>query len=519
MRRHHVLVPAAALALAGCAVAATLRSYDVAPSGIERSEEKLRVWLSRARPDSAAWPLRNALPPDQLQRVLYEGTFAFYNRKFRDAGHKFDEADRIAEARFTRSISKDALAMLTNDRELDYEPGINERLLMHYYGALAFLSAGDTEGGAVEARKLAYLLQKHGADVSDRDRSVRVMLRWFAGAVFEAVGERNDALVSYRNARVLAGETTRGPDDERLPSDGLVADSGDVLVVVEQGFVAFPVPLNLSVPLYRHEAAYYGSGADRSREAWMSGRVGARIVAQLAGSPGAGLYWGRTAGSLDAGDEWGLLTGGDATDVSLAYRSGHRYGYRYEPRWGWQPVRRAVPDRILELSIPVFRVPRAAGVPHVALATGAAAPFSAGDISEAEIADFERERGWTYARAVLRMAVKAIAAEAAEQAARKAAEGKKGDKKDEAKAARWGSFFGFLTSAAGAILERADTRSWNLLPQRVSLVRVRLPAGTQSVVITAPGVAGGRIEIPDVQVRAGRLTVATTRFWGAERDW
>ena len=508
----------AALALDGCAIAATLRSYDLAPSGIERREEKLRVWLSRARPDSAAWPVNGAMPEDQLVKVLYEGTFAFYNRKFKEAGEKFDEADRITEARYTRSVSQNALAMLTNDRERDYEPGINERLLMHYYGALSFIGGGDLEGAAVEARKLAYLLEKHTGELSDRDRSARTMLRWFAGGVFEAAGERNDALVSYRNARALGGETRRGDDDERLPSDALGADSGDVLVVVEQGFVAFPVSFDLSIPIYRHEAGYF-AGSDRSREAWIAGRIGTRVYAQLAASPGEGLYWGRTEGTLAAENSFAMMTAVTPDSVSMTYRAGRRHNYRYDPRWGWRPVSVVVADRIVKLSVPVFRVPRESSPPSVTTVAGTAPPFASGNLSEAEVADFDRERVWTYTRAVLRTTLKAIAADAAEQATRKAAEGKKGDKKDQEKAERWGRFFGFLTSAAGAILERADTRSWNLLPHRVSLVRVRLPAGRQTVHILAPGAAGGSLEIPDVMVRSGQLTVATRRVWGTEREW
>ena len=507
----------AAIALSGCAVAATLRAYDVAPSGIERSEEKLRVWLSRARPDSVAMPPRGSLPDDALVRVLYEGTFAYYNRKWKQAGEKFDEADRIAEARYTKSVTQNALAMLTNDRELDYEPGINERCLMHYYGALAFLGGGDLDGAAVEARKLAYLLQKYEGDMLARDRSVRTMLRWFAGAVFEAAGERNDALVSYRNARALEGEAVRGVDDERLPTDGLASDSGDVLVVVEQGYVAFPVPFDLAVPVYRHEAAYYGSGADRSRSAWMSGRVGWRLTAQLAALSGGGLYYHGMPGALPADDRWGTMTAGNPADVNIVYRPGNSYGYRYDPRWGWQPVRAVLPDKIIKLSIPVWRPPRRAARVEAVAGDAAGRAIAFGDLSEAEVADFERVRTWTYARAVLRTTIKAVAAEAAEEAAKKAARDKKKGEKDDKTAERWGRVFGFLSSAAGAILERADTRNWNLLPHAVNLVRLRLPAGKQEVTVRVGN--GTELRIPDVTVRAGQLTFASTRVWGTEAEW
>ena len=136
--RTRVAVGVALVALAGCAIGTTLRSYDVAPSGLERSEERSRLALTRARPDSNALPKLDDLSGDALVKTLYEGTFAYYNGRYAAAGAKFDEADQITEARFTKSISQNAMAMLTNDRELDTEPGINERLQMHYYGALAF---------------------------------------------------------------------------------------------------------------------------------------------------------------------------------------------------------------------------------------------------------------------------------------------------------------------------------------------------------------------------------------------
>ena len=182
-------------------------------------------------------------------------------------------------------------------------------------------------------------------------------------------------------------------------------------------------------------------------------------------------------------------------DVNITYRPGNAYGYRYDPRWGWQPVRTVLPDKIIKLSIPVWRPPRGLTVVSVMTAGGTKSPFVSGNLSEAEVADFERGRTWTYARAVLRSALKAVAAEAAEEATRTAALDKKKAAKDDKNAERWGRFFGFLTSAAGAILERADTRNWNLLPSGVSLVRIRLPAGRQTVRIAAPGLAGGFVEI------------------------
>ena len=508
--RTRVAVGVALVALAGCAIGATLRSYDVAPSGLERSEERSRLALTRARPDSNALPKLDDLSGDALVKTLYEGTFAYYNGRYAAAGAKFDEADRITEARFTKSISQNAMAMLTNDRELDYEPGINERLLMHYYGALAFWKGGDLESAGVEARKLAYLLQKFERDTSSRDRSVRHAMRVFAGIVFEAQGERNDAQVSYRNAQVILGERVNTDVEEPLPSDGTTSDSGDVAVVIEQGFVAFPRPWELTLPIYKHEWDYV-SGSDRMRGGWMSARMGTRISAQL--GPDGGLWYAGPGFTLSPDEQWAGLTAGEANDVTLTYRPGAQHGYRYDPRWGWRSSRAVgVPERILKLSVPAYKRPRSPPAVSVVGASGSVMRVAQADLSEAEVADFNRVRGWTYARAVLRVAVKAFAAEAAEKAAK---EGTKDKKKGE----RLGWLAGLLTSAAGAVLERADTRSWNLLPQSVSIVRVRLPVGEREVRIASPFVPGGEIVIAKVLVKTRTVVLATARQWSGPSEW
>lgn len=495
------------VALAGCAIGATLRSYDIAPNGLERTEERLRLALTRARSDSGVKPREDELSGDALVKALYQGTFAYYSGRYGEAGDLFDRADQLAEARYTKSIAQNALAMMTNDRELDYEPGINERLLMHYYGALAYWRKSDLEGAAVEARKLAYLLQKYEADTSERDRTVRHALRTFAGVVFEAAGERNDALVSYRNARAVLGERVNTDSIETLPSDGLHGDSADVVLVLEQGFVAFPTPWDLTIPIYKHEWGYV-SGEDRFRGGWMSARMGGRIAAQL-GDDG-GLWWTGPASTLGYDDRWAGMTAGSAGDVSLMYRSGNRYGYRYDPRWGWAPVRVfSTPERIIKLSVPVYKRPRALVAPTVELPAGTAERIATADLSEAEVADFNRVRTWTYARAVLRVAVKAVAAEEAEKAVKRST-------KDEKKGERLGQLFGFLTSAAGAVLERADTRSWNLLPQTVTLVRVRVPVSTTDLRLTVPG---GLVMLPLPKLKAGRVALATARVWSRPHEW
>ena len=511
----------AAIALTGCAIGATLRSYDIAPNGIERSEERLRLALPFAlrdstRRDSAGTAINRDWPDDALLKSLYQGVFAYYGGRYRTSQTRLNEAAELTDARFTKSVSQNALALLVNDRALDYQPGTNEILLTHYYAALAYLAGGDLEGATVEARRLGYLLERDQGDVEPRERNTRAMLRWFTGAIFESAGERNDALVSYRNARVMQGIAADTGDD-RLATDRLQSDSGEVLIIVEQGYVAFPTPFSLSLQVYKHEWGYLGA-SDHGRQAWMAASVGNRVVAQLATMPDEGLYYGAPALMLAGDDQrWGAMSlPRDGQEVTIL--ANNRRAYRYPAHWGNAPLYLGIPEQIIKLSVPVYR--RARSAPPVSISAAgvsAARPFIAASISDAEIADFKRERTWIYARAVLRTAIKAIVAKEAKDAAERTAARDAKTDADKKRAERWGDLFGLLTSAAGAILERADTRSWNLLPNAVSLVRVRLPAGTQTIVVNAGGAQS--VEVRDVVVRPGQLTFATRRLWGSEGEW
>jgi hypothetical protein len=72
-----------------------------------------------------------------------------------------------------------------------------------------------------------------------------------------------------------------------------------------------------------------------------------------------------------------------------------------------------------------------------------------------------------------------------------------------------------VASAAASFLERADTRSWSLLPGSISVARLTLPVGTQRLVVELPGSVGAprRVAVGEVVVRADRVAVVSTRLW------
>jgi hypothetical protein len=150
-----------ALGAAGCA--RLFRPYDLAPSGLQRQDDGLRRMLAAGQAGLALQrlaPERDA-PSDDLLRHLYLATAAHYAGQYEQSNLHLHAAGELADDRIAKSISRNALSLISSDRVLPYEPGRTERLLLPYYGALNYLRLGSMEGAVVEARRLAFLLQQY----------------------------------------------------------------------------------------------------------------------------------------------------------------------------------------------------------------------------------------------------------------------------------------------------------------------------------------------------------------------
>jgi hypothetical protein len=454
-------------------VAGAARAYvDSTPEVTHHREWGLRHALSQGAFGNALASVSSrerAAPRDKLLRSLYDGLVAYYAGDYVRSGASLRAADQLADERYTRSVSRGALAMVSNDLVLPYMPGHTERLLVPYYGALGYLQRGDRDGAAVEARLLSSLLQRFEDEQDSADVSTRALLRYFAGAVFEAAGEGNDAEVAYRNARELAPES--------IPrSAGVPNGAGEVIVVIERGFVANRVEEALHIEIDEDQR---DSLAEHSKKRRVPNQPGfSELLRQLDESEQRGVYRRSSGRRLGRG---------------------HHRGYDDDPGY------------VLKVAWPVYEPPMRGQPPVVLAATSAQAgpaqrqeqserkvPFTlAGEISEGIIADYRRQRVALLTRTVLRAAAKYAAAEAAEEK-----KGKGGK---------------ILAGITGALLEHADTRSWHLLPSDISIARISLPAGRHRLSVrTASGSLADSvraIDLGEIDIAAGAIAFVTKRLW------
>ena len=468
------LLLVALIPLAACTTLSnTARSYLTAPSGLQLDDDRLRLLLRRGMADSALRAVGNRKSPmspdDRLLRLLYQGTAARYAGHYREAGAFFDEAFAVSEDRFTKSVSRTAAALVTNDYALPYTAGHNERLLLHYNALLAWSAAGDADAAAVEARRLVALLARVGTPATD-ERPMRAMLHSLAAAAFDAAGDRADADVARRNAIALGAplDSTWVP-----PADSL----GDVVVVVERGDVAHKVAVGLTVPIFDADASASGGAAQR-------------LLADFGAMRNGGLWWDDTP-------SWRL------SDTRYAPLRGARASYLLD--MSWPVLRRSSSARMGPIEVMAGRV-------RVGTLDGAS-------LSDALAADYRRDRGAILTRTVSRAVAKYLASRAVEAVVESASGDNDGDKKkkkekegdSDAGRRAAGMVARLVTNAATTALERADTRGWTLLPSQVALVHMRIPAGTHDLVVDAAGMR--QLNVGNVVVRAGRTTIVSGRVW------
>ncbi len=488
--------------VSGCGVLrSTMASYDVRPNGQQSQDYLLRRSLAYGQANTALAKLARKgeyRPDDKLLAQLYIGLTAYYAGEYRKSVHALQQAHDMAEDRYTKSVSKGSLSMVTSDRALPYMPGDNERLLVHYYGMLAYLKLGEMEDAAVEARRLSSLLERFDEKRGEMDASTRALLRYVAGAVFEATGDANDADVAYRNARRLAGDSAfrsvrmGGPKHTSVTPARTVAlagterpDYGEVLVVLEYGFVAHKVEQELLIAVGEHDVTLFADrdGDDVSNHAH---RVSVDALRKVRHS----------------------RTGNLEYESRIPAKQ-----HRERGRESGTVVRKS--DVWMKIAWPVYDRPSVLTArPWITLADGSAAPMLLqADLSDAAVADYNRQAAFLLARAVARAGVKQALAAAAE----KAVEGDAKDKKKKAAREKHGWVAGIAVQIAGNLLERADTRSWQVLPSQLGVLRLQVPVGTQSLKVTMPGeghTAGRSIDLGDVVVRAGSISFVTARVWG-----
>ena len=417
--------------------------------------QEVGVALETGKPEDAYTHLQKHAPKKPDIPYQFElGLVAHYANQFMESSKAFDIAGDIAEDRYTKSVSKELGSLVTSDKLRPYSGTQYERLLSHYYRALNYIYLNQLDGALVECRRATALINYFKND-EKYDFFGAAFLAHFSGMLFEAAGEWNDALISYKQAAEYyknAAERTgvNTPEDIghallRLTHRLGFTDEferyreqygeppehpenyGELILFYESGYVPHKREENLIFPILK---------TDKVDDA-------EKFVPTLI-----------------------AREGDDYEEVKLEY--------------------------LLRVAMPTIGStrPRFSGISVAVEGNQETDGVLVEDVENIAIETFNKERPIILFRTLLRGVGKYLLFRQA-------------NKKNEA--------LGLLTNLAGVVSEQADTRSWQTLPNQIFMVRMPLPAGTHTLnlsFLNANGQVRGNQSVPDIKIDANQIT-----FW------
>ena len=494
----------------GCAGGGSLRIPETSPffgTSLPEYDAALRYYLTPPDPAGLAL-IEQAGPKDELVRLVNEGLFLHRLGQYQDSNAALQRAEALSTDRYTKSIAQNVAAFVVSDNVLDYYPSALERSMINYYGMLNYLALGEPESASVEARKANALLRRYGNDNPGRSFVNDAAVQYLAGMLQWGEREDNDAVVSLRQS--LSGyedyETRYGvPTPEAVSVDatriardlglsdvaeqiqtrylgsGAVAageaaregDRGDLLLVIENGFIAHKKQQKLFVPVLKSE-----------RDAVLSGDTESAVLAAF-------LVVVRTAQVMTSLSEEGknyLRAHEDGVLVASAGLS-------------------AAGVELMTLAWPTYELDakRATGIQVRAGEGAPVTPELLEDLSAIAVRDFEERK----TSLMLRMFARGLLKEASVAATEAKAE--------QAGGAVAGLLGRVAARTAANATERADTRSWSSLPAELLLARFRLPVGPNEIQVTYQGPNGPETRVLTVDIEPGTVTMRNVVVWGRDR--
>ena len=402
----------------------------------------------------------------KLPYLFERGLIAHYGDQFDESNRTFELAEITSDDLYTKSISREAVSLVTSDNLRSYAGTQYERLMIHYYRAFNYVYLNMPDDALVECRKASNLLQYY-ADADENYEFVgAAFIAYLSAILYEWAGDWNDAFIAYRWAERaykqyeevlgipfpqdvgkslvrLARQLGFQEEFERYaaiygePSEN-IPDSGELILLYETGFAPFKIEENIVFPILKVDPIVQ-EDADRDEKKVRE--------------------YSRT----------------------LMRRRNQRY-------------REVEIEYLLRVAIPTYRSnrPRIVGI-DADTTYGQVSGVLVEDIEAAAMKTFESELPTIMLRTVVRGVLKYLGFR---------------------RANKEGEVVGRLVNLLNVVTESADTRSWQTLPNQIFLVRMRLPVGKHNITLSFSDRADRRVKTDTLQnviIRANDKTFLNYR--------
>jgi hypothetical protein len=364
---------------------------------------------------------------DNALLLLDRSTILQEVQQYKDSSHDLEVADKQVEMLdFTRSTANEIGRYLFSDDSGPYKARPFEKLLINTVNMVNYLAEGNVNGAKVEARRLA-VMQKYLSESEEDDPAAQLLGpgSYLAGFTFERNGDFDEAVRYY---------------DEALKATTYTSLEG---------------------PLHRL-TQYAGYSSPRVKE------LAAR---------GKGVAYDKDEADLLVLVSYGRVPALHAVrmPIGLALTASSLY---LAPGQDQAARRLSGQGLVSWVNYPELEPRRVSyGLPSISVDGKPTSLDTVTHVDELVRAAYEKAKGPILASAITRLITRGAAGAAAGVAVGKGS-GKGG----------LGMLIALATQATLTAVDTPDTRSWATLPARMTLSRLRVPAGQHTVRVVAQGV-------------------------------
>lgn len=364
--------------------------------------------------------------------------------QFDHSKHDFEASDKAIDMLDIAHDAKDTIGeYVFSGSSGKYEAPPYEKLLVNTLDMLNYLELGDLNGARVEARRLAVMQRYVAETLHERDNAVLGLGALLAGLTFEESDQLDEALRWY---------------DEALGFSG---------------FRALREPVRLLLPRARYRSPRL-TELEHTGEALADRPLGEAHDGEVVVVVGYGRVPHKVAQRVPIG-------------LALTWASG-----AISPTDAAAANQLAAQGLVSWVNFPTLAADREDYASPSCTLDGTAVPLDdAVDVTRAVRAEWRRIEGKVIVSAITRMVARFGAGKVAQAAA--------------GKQELLGTLLSLATQVTLTALDTPDTRSWETLPARVAIARVRVAAGKHAVNLEARGVSR-RV---DVDVQSGGWAVTS----------
>lgn len=179
--------------------------FFVSCAGLQQYYSRLESFMVKDDAESAgALAMVSKQAYGEKNELLYfldVGMLNHLSGKYQQSNEAFEQAKKIYDLNYTKSISSGLFSLFTNDNTVPYYGKSYEMAYANVFCALNYIMMGMNNEAVVEARQIDNLFKKIKADSGGKAYyKDDGFIRYIMGLVYENAGYFNDALISYKLA-------------------------------------------------------------------------------------------------------------------------------------------------------------------------------------------------------------------------------------------------------------------------------------------------------------------------------